>query len=70
VTGHDIPIEHRPAQDEPRSLIGDVTRARTDLDWTPQRSDLADLVADAWDALRTSAQQCPVPGDPRRIRAT
>lgn len=57
VTGHAIPIEHRPAQDEPASLIGDVTRAQTDLEWTPRRSDLADLVADAWSALRATAHQ-------------
>lgn len=57
VTAHDIPVDHRPAQDEPASLIGDVTRAHADLDWTPQRSDLVDLVADAWDALRASTIQ-------------
>jgi UDP-glucose 4-epimerase len=55
VTGHAIPVDHRPAQDEPASLIGDVTRAAADLDWTPKHSDLAELVADAWAALHAGA---------------
>jgi len=54
VTGHEIPVDHRPAHDEPTSLVADITRATHDLDWQPERSDLTDLVADAWQAIRTS----------------
>ena len=52
VTRHAIPVEHRPAQNEPSSLVADVRRAERDLDWTPRRSDLLDLVHDAWTALQ------------------
>jgi len=54
VTGHHIPVDHRPAHDEPASLVADITRVTHDLDWKPERSDLTDLVADAWLALQTS----------------
>ena len=52
VTGHAIPVEHRPAQNEPASLVADIRHAERDLDWTPRRSDLLDLVHDAWTALQ------------------
>lgn len=62
VTGHDIPVDHRPAHDEPASLVADITRATRDLDWNPERSDLTDLVTDAWHALQTShATSSPAP---------
>lgn len=54
VTGHDIPVDQRPAHDEPASLVADTTRATHDLHWKPERSDLTELVADAWQALQTS----------------
>jgi UDP-glucose 4-epimerase len=48
VTGRPVPVLHRPAVPEPAALICDPARALADLGWKPRRSDLDDIVRDAW----------------------
>lgn len=51
-TGRPVPVERRPAADEPQALVADSRRIRAELGWRPRRSDLDTIVADAWAALR------------------
>nr|WP_246461251.1 NAD-dependent epimerase/dehydratase family protein [Nocardia transvalensis] len=48
VTGRTIPLVHRPPASEPAALIGDSTKARTELSWRPQYSDIDTIVRDSW----------------------
>jgi len=53
VTGHPIPAQvadRRPG--DPAVLIASSERARDDLGWKPERSELAAIVSDAWDFAR------------------
>src|SRR5262249_27862641 len=50
VTGHRIPVVHRPPAAEPAALISDPSRALAELGWKPRRSDLDTIVRDAWAA--------------------
>jgi UDP-glucose 4-epimerase len=52
VTGHPVPVRHRPAVAEPPVIEAAVGRIAAALGWTPARSDLRTLVADAWAARR------------------
>src|SRR5690606_29269558 len=52
VTARPVPVERRPAADEPQALVADSRRIRAELGWTPRRSDLDTIVADAWAAAR------------------
>ncbi|WP_051020312.1 NAD-dependent epimerase/dehydratase family protein [Nocardia araoensis] len=45
-TGRRTPLTHRPAAPEPAVLIGDPTKAITELAWRPSRSDLETIVRD------------------------
>jgi len=49
VTGHPIPIRFAPRRPgDPPRLVAAAERARTMLGWTPTRSDLRTILADAW----------------------
>lgn len=49
VTGHPIPAEVAPRRGgDPANLIASSDRAVAELGWTPTRSDLTTIVADAW----------------------
>lgn len=48
VTGCQVPVQHGPPAAEPRELVGDPSRARAELGWLPERSQLDTIVADAW----------------------
>ena len=49
VTGRKIPVERGPRRPgDPPALIADSSLARRMLGWTPQRSDLASQIEDAW----------------------
>lgn len=48
VTGHPVPVEHRPPVNEPRALVADVARAGKVLRWEPTHSSLDQIVADTW----------------------
>ena len=51
VTGQPIPVVRNPPRNEPRVLISDHTRIGAELGWSPARSALREIVADAWDAV-------------------
>ncbi|MER8186745.1 NAD-dependent epimerase/dehydratase family protein [Kitasatospora sp. NPDC094015] len=48
VTGRPVPVEHRPAQPEAPRLVADTALIRRELGWRPERSDLGQLISDAW----------------------
>ncbi|SCL21394.1 UDP-glucose 4-epimerase [Micromonospora nigra] len=50
VTGCPVPIHHQSPKPEPPILIADTSRSRAVLGWTPARSMLTDILADAWEA--------------------
>ncbi|MEU8330028.1 NAD-dependent epimerase/dehydratase family protein [Micromonospora sp. NPDC048839] len=50
VTGHPVTVHRQPPKPEPPELIADVSRAEAVLDWTPKRSALGEILADAWEA--------------------
>jgi UDP-glucose 4-epimerase len=50
VTGHPIPAREAPRRPgDPAILVASAARARERLGWKPQRPDLADIVASAWE---------------------
>ena len=50
VTGHPIPAEVAPRRaGDPATLIASSQRAKDELGWTPTRTDLDQIVADAWE---------------------
>jgi UDP-glucose 4-epimerase len=51
VTGRPIPVSRNPPRNEPRVLISDHARIGAELGWSPARSALREIVADAWDAV-------------------
>ena len=57
VTAHALPAEvvaRRPG--DPAQLVADGTKAREVLGWTPQRSNLEQILQDAWGFLRAHPQ--------------
>ncbi|MGH3857807.1 MAG: UDP-glucose 4-epimerase GalE, partial [Pseudonocardiaceae bacterium] len=49
VTGRPIPARSAPRRPgDPAVLIASSDRAHRELDWKPERADLAVIVADAW----------------------
>jgi UDP-glucose 4-epimerase len=53
VTGHPIPAvptDRRPG--DPATLVAANQRARTELGWSPRRTDLTTIVTDAWEFTR------------------
>ncbi|MFD1673279.1 UDP-glucose 4-epimerase GalE [Alicyclobacillus fodiniaquatilis] len=49
VTGHPIPAQVSPRRaGDPPQLIADATEAHRVLGWTPERTELAEIVASAW----------------------
>ena len=54
VTGHPIPAVSAPRRaGDPAVLIASSEAAKTELGWRPHRTDIATIVADAWDFTRT-----------------
>lgn len=50
VTGHEIPAEVAPRRaGDPATLIASSQRAKDELGWTPTRTDLDQIVRDAWE---------------------
>ena len=54
VTGRPIPVVRKPPRNEPQVLTSDHARIGAELGWSPARSALRDIVADAWDAVSRS----------------
>jgi UDP-glucose 4-epimerase len=52
VTGKPVPVRHAPPANEPRALVADPSRAMTELGWQPKRSDLTQIISDAWHAVK------------------
>ena len=53
ITGRTVPFRDEPRRaGDPAVLIASADRARTVLDWTPQRPELTTIVADAWEHLQ------------------
>jgi nucleoside-diphosphate-sugar epimerase len=52
VTSCHIRVVHRPPANEPARLIADPRLAKSALGWTPRRSSLENIVADAWTTRR------------------
>src|ERR671926_798806 len=54
VTGHPVPVEVGPRRaGDPAQLVASSDRIRADLGWEPEHRDLAGIVRDAWDTLRS-----------------
>lgn len=57
VTGHPIPEVVAPRRGgDPAVLVASAERAKTRLGWNPTRSDLAGIVADAWEFAQRNAK--------------
>ena len=50
ITGHPVTVHRQPPKPEPPNLIADISRAQAILGWTPVRSNLSEILADAWKA--------------------
>jgi UDP-glucose 4-epimerase len=50
VSGVDIPVRHRPPRPEPAVVVGDSGRIQQELGWRPERSEVTEIVRDAWEA--------------------
>jgi UDP-glucose 4-epimerase len=53
VTGRPVPQRHTAAAHEPATLLADSTRIQSELGWRPKRSNLVEIIADAWTALNS-----------------
>ncbi|HEV2070370.1 MAG TPA: NAD-dependent epimerase/dehydratase family protein, partial [Acidimicrobiales bacterium] len=52
VTGRDIPsVDEGRRAGDPAALVASSGRIRDELGWKPRKTDLKDIVADAWDFL-------------------
>lgn len=52
VSGSAPAVEHLPPKREVARILADTSRIRTELGWSPERSGLDQIVADAWTAAR------------------
>ncbi|MEV5652932.1 NAD-dependent epimerase/dehydratase family protein [Nocardia sp. NPDC052254] len=50
VTGHHVPLEHRPPAPEPAMLVMDPSKAAAEIGWSPRHSGIDEIVRDAWAA--------------------
>ncbi len=48
IVGHDFEVVHTPQEGAPGRLIADIRYADSQLQWTPERSDIGTIIADAW----------------------
>ncbi|MGX4658065.1 NAD-dependent epimerase/dehydratase family protein [Micromonospora sp. SCSIO 07396] len=66
ITGHAVNVRRQPPKPEPPTLIADLSRAHTVLDWVPARSELAATLTDAWEAWLESLSGSVVSTLPRQ----
>jgi UDP-glucose 4-epimerase len=53
VTGHPVPVTVGPRRPgDPARLVASSDRIRADVGWTPEHTDLAGIVRDAWEVAR------------------
>jgi UDP-glucose 4-epimerase len=50
VTSRPVARRHVPPAAEPQELLADSKAIETDLDWSPRRSELREIIGDAWAA--------------------
>jgi UDP-glucose 4-epimerase len=50
VTGRPVARRHVPPAAEPQELLADSKAMQTDLGWSPRRSELREIIQDAWSA--------------------
>jgi UDP-glucose 4-epimerase len=50
ITGKPVSARHVPPANEPPVLVADSARATAELGWVAVRSDLTNIISDAWDA--------------------
>jgi len=53
VTGRSVNLRHGPPADEPPALLANSARITAELGWRPRKSDLVQIVSDAWSALNS-----------------
>jgi UDP-glucose 4-epimerase len=51
VTGRPIPVVRNPPRSEPQVLVSDHSKISAEFAWSPARSALREIVADAWGAI-------------------
>lgn len=51
VTGRSVARRHVPPAAEPQELLADSKAIRADLGWSPRRSELREIIGDAWSAV-------------------
>lgn len=56
VTGREVRRVHGPAAPEPPLLISDPSKAKIELGWAPEHSDIDEIVADTWRILSTTVE--------------
>ena len=57
VTGHPIPANDEPRRaGDPAVLVASADRARQRLGWQPSRTDLAEIIRDAWNFTQSLSQ--------------
>jgi UDP-glucose 4-epimerase len=57
VTGRKVPYVMSPRRaGDPAELVADSGKLRATLGWKPQRSELRQIVTDAWEFFRKAAQ--------------
>lgn len=54
LAGVRLPVRHNPPAGEPRVLLADSTRIRSELGWQPVRSRLTEILADAYAAAQAA----------------
>ncbi|SFF09629.1 UDP-glucose 4-epimerase [Actinacidiphila alni] len=58
VTGHPIPATDEPRRaGDPAVLVASAERAKERLGWRPSRTDLAEIIRDAWNFAQSLAQE-------------
>ncbi|MEU8209996.1 NAD-dependent epimerase/dehydratase family protein [Micromonospora sp. NPDC049044] len=50
IAGKSVIVHSQPPKPEPPELVADVGRAQTVLGWTPEKSKIGDILADAWES--------------------
>jgi UDP-glucose 4-epimerase len=50
VTGRPVARRHVPPATEPQELLADSKLIQAELGWRPRRSDIREIIADAWAA--------------------
>lgn len=66
VTGRPIPVRLGPRRaGDPARLVGDSTRIRAELGWTPRYADLSQIIATAWRWYRQGPRKVATPSGSR-----